>query len=252
MLKRTRVSFWAGRAGLAQWPRRLAKTLGASSISPISGLSRMMSERNDNQFFSTFDNNDVVGEAAKNKAFCSFGAGMYRHGGQRNETVFYNIESSINRLGKLGTQPISLFFVPTSRRFRFLGCLPENSYFSHYPDSSFLRILRRNSARSTNSACPASISPIRREISRSQASSTPLSRGSSRLRIRSCANSARSASESASISERRRCRGSVAIAAPNIYSVAILSSSGVPNNGFNRTPISFAAAKPGERSCGLG
>jgi len=40
--------------------------------------------------------------------------------------------------------------------------------------------------------------------------------------------------------------------APNIFSVVILSSSGVPNNGFNRTPIGFAAAKPGERSGGAG
>jgi hypothetical protein len=84
----------------------------------------MMSKRHDDQFCSTFDNNNVVGEAAKNEAFCSFGAGMPRHRGQGNETVFYNIEGSINRVGILGAQPISLSFVPTSRRFRFLGCLP--------------------------------------------------------------------------------------------------------------------------------
>jgi len=212
----------------------------------------MMRKSHNDPFIATTNDDSVVWESAENEAFCPLFAGDSRHGGKGKKTVFYEIKRSFNCLNKLGAETSPFLLIPSGRRFRLFDSLTENSDLRHYWRSSFARILFRNSARSTNSACPASISPIRREISRSQASSTPWSRGASRLWMRSWANSARSASESARISERRRCRGSAVMVPPEFTTCIILSPAAAPNNGFNRTPESSVPAKPGEFGGGSG
>lgn len=212
----------------------------------------MMSKRYNDPFIATINDYNVVGESAKNEAFCSVATGASRHGRKGKKAIFYNINGSFNRLNELSAEAFPFLLIPGCRRFRFIGSLTENSNRRHYRRCSLARILFRNSVRSTSSACPASISRIRREISRSQASSTPLSSGVSRLWIRSWANCARSASESARISERRRCRGSAGMWPPDVATSVILSPIAAPNNGFNRTPESSGPAKPGERSGGAG
>ena len=212
----------------------------------------MMSKRHNDYLIGVFDDDNVVWESAKDEALCTFAAGVSRHGREGKETVFYYVNGSFNRRSKLCTEAPSLFLIPNGCCFGFLSGLFQNPDFTHYPRSSCAPILFRNSARSTTSACPASISPMRRVISRSQASSVPLSRGASRLWIKSCANSARSASESARTWERRRCRGSAVMGAPKIEAGVILSLIAAPNNGFNRTLVSSGPAKPGELSGGAG
>jgi hypothetical protein len=212
----------------------------------------MMSKRNNEPFIAAIDDNDIVGKAAENEAFGSLVARASRHGREGKKTILYNIKTSLNRLKELGSKARSFLLVPSRRCFSLLSSLAKNSYSQVYRRSSFARIRSRNSVRSTSSACPASISPIRRETSRSQASSTPLSRGASRLWIRSWANSARSASESARISERRRCRGSAVMGSPEFATCIILSPAAAPNNGFNRTPVSSGPAKRREFSGGAG
>ena len=193
----------------------------------------MMRKCHNNSFIATIDDNNVVWESAKNEAFCSVNSGASRHVRKGKKAVFYNINGSFNRHAELGAETLPFLLILSSRRFRFVGGLTENSNLWYYRRSSFARILFRNSVRSTNSTCPASISPIRRKISRSQASSTPLSRGASRLWIRSWANSARSDSESDRTSERRRCRGSAVMGSPEVTPLIMLSPIAVPNNGIS-------------------
>lgn len=218
----------------------------------------MMSKRHNNPFIAALDDHYVTWKSLKNEAFFSSVSGGSRQGRKGEKAVFCNINGSLNRPYELGSKALLFSLIPSSSRLCFVGGMAENSDLRHYRRyrryrrSSFARIRFRNSDRSTNSACPASISPIRREISRSQASSTPDSRGESRLWSSSWANSARSASESARTSERRRCRGSAVIGLPVVARSVILPPIAAPNNGFNRTPVSSAPAKPGELSGGTG
>ena len=166
-------------------PRRLAQTLGAVTTLPVARLSRMISKGHNDPFIATINDNDILWEPARYEAFCPLVTGDPRHGREGKKAVLYNINGGFNRGSELAAEALSFLFIPSGRRFRFVSGMTENSNFRHYRRSSFAPILFRNSVRSTNSACPASISPIRREISRSQASSTPSSRGASRLWISS-------------------------------------------------------------------
>ena len=92
----------------------------------------MVRKRHDDQFVTSFDNNDVVWETAENEAFRAFTARASGHRGKRKEAVFYNIKGRFNRVDKFIAETLPLLFIPISRRLGFLGGLPENSCVGHY------------------------------------------------------------------------------------------------------------------------
>ncbi|MBU1189343.1 MAG: hypothetical protein KKC01_09965 [Gammaproteobacteria bacterium] len=67
-----------------------------------------MSKRHNDPFIVTIYDNNIVWESAKNEAFCSAAIGAFRHGRKRKKTVFYHINSRLNRLSKLGAEALPL------------------------------------------------------------------------------------------------------------------------------------------------
>jgi hypothetical protein len=104
----------------------------------------MMRKGHNDQFIAMFDDNNVVWKSAKNEAFYALAARVPGHGRKGKEAVFYNINGRFNRLGELGAEALSLLFIPSSRRFGFLGGLPRipGTVFLFpisYPDEPYVR-----------------------------------------------------------------------------------------------------------------
>jgi hypothetical protein len=147
----------------------MAQNQASESVPPVSGLSRMVGHRKDDDLLATVLKHHIEGEAVEDEAFRATLTQRTGYGHNRCKLPFEQPKSRLQSPVKLRAQTRPLTLVPTCGFHGLFGSDLEKPDSALHERDSRSRMRRACSARSTSVAVPASSSSIRRVSSSSQA-----------------------------------------------------------------------------------